>query len=318
MRYQAVVRRLLILAVPVVLLLLLGAHANPAMARATNPFAEGCPPEALEEGGTEKLNHNPAARDAIVPAGAIAVRICNYYGFGEFGRQTAKTQARAGKLQGGADLRSRDLLESLALEFQELAAAPPGPVHCPADDGAQLYVVFSYRAAAPVFLHVSLSGCRFVVGGAPRGRLLNQSLRERLLRVVEGHRARAPGHDEVHGNRAVGFPPPHLTFADARHRAENELEGACEQSKLCSSQAIGHCARKNAKSIGCRYSTEVPSGEVCRGTITVTNFGGGFVLASPGAQDLDEGECSFVFAPPGLRERFEREEAEEAEERPKP
>ena len=312
-------KRLSILAVPVVWLLLLGAQATPAMARATNPFAQGCPPEALEEGGTEKLNHNPAAREAIVPAGAVAVRICNYYGLGDFGKQTAKTRARAGTLQDGTDLRSRDLLESLALEFRELEAAPTGAVHCPADDGAQLYVVFSYRAAPPVFLHVSLSGCQFVDGAAPRGRHLNQSLRERLLRLVEGHRARASGHGEVHEKRAVAYPPPHLTFAHARDEAKSELERSCEQSKLCSSQAIGHCARKNAKSIGCRYSAEVPSGEVCRGTITVKNLGEGVILASPGVQNEDEGECSFVFAPPGLRERFEKEvAAEEAKERERP
>jgi hypothetical protein len=310
-------KRLSVLGASVLSCLLLGTHATPAMAGSADPFARGCPSKVLDEGATEKLNHNPAARKAIVPAGAISVRICDYYGFG-FGKQTPKTQARAGDLQDGTDRKSRDLLESLTLEFQELEAAPEGPVHCPADEGAQLYVVFSYRSAAPVFLSVSLSGCEFVSGAAPRGRHLDPSLRNRLLNLVEGHQGKASGGGEVHEKRAVAYPPPHLTFAKARHGAKDELERSCESSKLCSSQAIGRCARKNAKSIGCRYSAEDPSGEVCRGTITVTNIGEGTLLESPGVQREEEGECSFIFAPPGLKERFEREEAEEAEgERPK-
>jgi hypothetical protein len=33
------------------------------------PFADGCPTAALEEGAVTKLNHNPAAKKATVPAG---------------------------------------------------------------------------------------------------------------------------------------------------------------------------------------------------------------------------------------------------------
>lgn len=36
--------------------------SDAAEVRATEPFADSCPSEALEEGATSKLNHNPAAR----------------------------------------------------------------------------------------------------------------------------------------------------------------------------------------------------------------------------------------------------------------
>lgn len=91
------------------------AVAGATEAQAADPFADSCPAEALEEGAAGKLNHNPAARRAIVPAGAISVRICRYYGFGEFDKQTPKTQARAGQLQDQAVVSDCDLLESLTL-----------------------------------------------------------------------------------------------------------------------------------------------------------------------------------------------------------
>jgi hypothetical protein len=165
--------------------LFLNVLAGTAAARAPEPFARGCPAQALEEGVAMRLNRNPLARHAIVPAGAISMRICRYYGLGEFGKQTPKTRARAGKLQNQAVVKGRDLLESLTLEFKDLKAAPKGPISCPADEGAELYAVFSYRGAKPVILRVSLSGCRFVSGAMPRAREMTESLQNRLLRLAE-------------------------------------------------------------------------------------------------------------------------------------
>ena len=296
--------------------ILVSVLAGTPAARAAEPFAEGCPAEALEEGKTAELNHNPAARHAIVPAGAISMRICRYYGFGEFARQTPKTQARVGKLQDQAVVNGRDLLESLALEFKELEAAPKGAVSCPADEGAELYAVFFYRSAKPVILHVSLSGCRFVSGAPRRARDLTESLQNRLVRLAEGKRVKSkPGHSvKEHG--AVSYPPPHLSFTRARHTAKQDLEDSCEESKLCQSWSIGHCSRKSARAISCRYLATLLSGEECRGGISVSALQEGILASSPGVQSSDEGECFYLFAPPGFKEELEeREKEKEREER---
>lgn len=240
-----------LLTLPAVLLLWTG--AAPAAARSADPFARGCPQEVLEEGSVGKLNHNPRARTAIVPAGASGLRICRYYGFGA-GRQTPKTQARAGKLQDGARVHGRDLLESLTLEFKELEAAPKGPISCPFDEGARLYAAFSYRDARPVILEIHLSGCRFVGNGHARARQLSSSLEGRLLRLAEHKRAKGrPTRDEVKEKGAVAYPPPHLSYALAKREAKSTLEEACEETGLCQSWETGHCARRSANAFSCRY-----------------------------------------------------------------
>ncbi len=295
------------------LALLLCAALAPSAARAAEPFAHGCPPEVLEEGAVGKLNHNPVARKALVPAGATAVRICRYYGFGA-GRQTPKTQARAGELQDGALVRGRDLLESLTLEFKELEAAPKGSISCPEDEGARLYAVFSYPSAKPVVLGVSLSGCRFVYGATPRGRELTAPLEKKLELLAEGrHVTGEPKHDEVKEEGSV-YQPPRLSYGQAKHLAKGALEFFCEESKLCGSQEIGHCTRRNVRAFGCRYTAELLSGEVCRGTFSIKALGGGPISESPGVQSTEEGECFYLFAPPGFKEEMEEEEREEAQE----
>jgi hypothetical protein len=303
-------RRIAIFGALALAVLLSSVLAGTAAARAPEPFARGCPAETLEEGASAKLNHNPAARHAIIPAGAISMRICRYYGFGEFDKQTPKTQARAGELQDQAMVNGRDLLESLTLEFKELEAAPKFSVSCPADEGAALYAVFSYRAAKPVILHVSLSGCRFVSGAAPRARVLNESLQNRLVRLAEGKRVKSKPGTNVREHGVAEEPPPHLSFARARHTAKEELEGSCTESKLCQTSSIGRCSRKTAKTITCRYLATLLSGEECRGGITVSALGEGILESSPGVQDTDEGECFYLFAPPGFKEEQEEREEE--------
>jgi hypothetical protein len=234
-----VVKRLATLASTVIAVSFLAAPAG-SMAAATaaeaDPFATACPAETLEEGAVAKLNHNPAATRAIVPAGATSMRLCRYYGFGA-GRQTPKTQARAGELQDQAVIRSRTILEGLTLEFKELAAAPKGPISCPFDEGAELYAVFFYAHAKPVVLHVSLSGCQFVSGAAPRARNLNRSLEHKLLRLVEGKRAGAPGPDKVTERRAVERTS-HLTVAGARHSVKEDLAEVCEEQCTASRSSV--------------------------------------------------------------------------------
>jgi hypothetical protein len=294
--------------------LLLGAlAAAPSGARAAEPFAGGCPKEALEEGSVGKLNHNPRARKAILPAGATSMRLCRYYGFGA-GNQTPKTQARAGELQDQAEVHGRDLLETLTLEFKELEAAPKGPISCPFDEGAELYAVFSYPHGQPVILDIGLSGCRFVGNGYARARWLGSSLETRLIRLVEGKRVKpGPKHDEVK-EKGAAYRPPLLSHEKAENSAKGLLKMFCEESKLCQTQEIGLCTRRNAKAFGCRYTAELLSGEVCRGTISIKALGGGPILESPGLQAESEGECFYLFAPPGFKEEEEEREKEKAQE----
>jgi hypothetical protein len=303
------VKRPAIFAMSLIFVLCICTQAN-----AAEPFATGCPKEALEEGAAAKLNHNPAARKAIVPAGAISMRICRYYGFGGLGEQTPKTQARAGELQDQAIVKGRDLLESLTLELKELGAGPAGPHGCPADEGAELYAVFYYRDAEPVILDVSLSGCRSVSGAVKRGRELTESLQKKLVRLAEGKHVKAKAHSGVKEKGAIDYPAPHLSYARAKHGAKGVLEYFCKESKLCASQSIGKCTRINAEALHCRYSAELHSGDVCRGWISIKAIEGGMLLESPGLLSSEEGECFYLFVPPGLREEEEeREEAQEAE-----
>jgi hypothetical protein len=160
--------------------------AGPSAAAAAEPFAEGCPSTALEEGSVTKLNHNPAAKKALVPAGATSLRICRYYGSGEAGKQTPKTQARAGDLENQRVVGGRDLLESVTLEFNELETVPKGFIGCPFDDGADLYAVFSYPGGRPVFIEVSLSGCEFALGAVPWAHFMSPALKSQLIRLVDG------------------------------------------------------------------------------------------------------------------------------------
>jgi len=312
------VKRLAILALPALVAFLLGIVASPAAAHAAaDPFAEGCPAKTLEEGATAGLNHNPAAKKEIVPAAAISLRICRYWGFGnETGKQTPKTQARAGTLNDQAEVHNVPLLEGLTYEYKELEAAPKGPISCPFDDGTELYAIFFYAHAEPVILRVALSGCRFASGAVPRAREMTESLEHKLVRLAKGERVKAaPKHGKVTEKNVAQYPPPHLTSARARHGAKNDLEFSCEESKLCASFSIGICTRQSASVFHCRYSAKLKSGEICRGKIILKGFEEGALSESPGVQSESEGECFYLFAPPGFKEEMEeeREKAQEAE-----
>ena len=273
----------------------------PGAAGAAEPFANGCPTEALDGGSVAKLNRDPAAKKAIVPAGAISMRICRYYGFGA-GRQTPKTQARAGELQDQAEVRGRDLLESVTLEFKDLLPAPKGPISCPEDEGAKMYVVFSYRDAKPVFLDIGLSGCRFVAGGVPRARSLSTSLERRLVRLVEGKRAPGSTRDEVKEKRAVAYPPPHLALPVAEREVNEVLEEAC--AGACTSAQVTRCSRKSVAAVSCRTRVAYPSGEVCRGPVSVRKLEGeGLIVSNSGGTGGPH--CEFFLEPPETREMLE-------------
>ena len=303
-------------AAAILAVLLLGALAAPE-APAAQPFAVRCPPMVPEEGSIAKLNQNPAAEKAIVPAGATSARLCRYWGFsGASGRQTPKTQTRVGKLRDQVTLRSRDTVESLTLEFEELEVVKPGSYSCPEDEGAVLYAAFTYPAAKPVILEVPLSGCEFVGNGHAKSRALNGSLRKKLERLIEGGEGKRSHRGTVHEKRAVAYPPPHLTYGKARHEAKAGMELFCEESGLCRSLSVGRCVRKRANAYRCRYRATLKTGEACRGGINVTIWRDRTLMISPGVLNDDE-KCSFIFAPPGSREELEEIESEEAQE-PKP
>jgi hypothetical protein len=305
------------LVLPFLAMVILSFSAIPTGARAAaDPFAEGCPKETLKEGAATSLNHNPATKKTIVPAGATSLRICRYWGFGnEQGRQTPKTQARVGTLNDQAEVKNRPLLEGLTYEFKELNPAPKGPISCPEDDGAELYAIFFYPHAEPVIVHVALEGCRFAYSGGKGAGVMTTSLQRKLVRLAKGEGVKAaPEPSGVKEKGVAEYGAPRITVAVAKHSAKGDLEEACKQSKLCASSAIGACTRRSAKSIGCRYSAELKTGERCHGSIGVTRIEGPILEVSPGVQNEKEGECFYLWTPPGFKEEMEEEEREEAQE----
>jgi hypothetical protein len=301
------VRRALILAVAIAALLPAAAHA------ATDPFAEGCPAETLEERASAGLNHNPAAKKAIVPAGATSLRICRYWGFGnESGKQTPATQARVGTLNDQAEVHNVPLLEGLTDEFKELEAAPKGPINCPEDDGSELYAIFFYAHAEPVILHVALSGCRFVSGATPRARDMTASLERTLVRLAKGeHMKAAPKHGEVTEKGVAEYPPPRITVAVAKRGTKEVVEEACAEGNLCESSAWrpGSCTRKSSKLVFCRFTVVLHAGETCHGRVTVAAMREGLISETPWSSG--EGSCEYLFVPPVLRHQLEEEGAHE-------
>jgi hypothetical protein len=305
------------------LLSTLAGAALPGGASAAEPFASGCPPEVLEEGSAAELNHNPVAKKSIVPGGATSVRLCRYWGFANAsGRQTPKSQERAGSLRDQTQIHGRDALESLVLEFHELETVPDGTYHYPADEGGRMYAVFDYRKAAPVIIEIRLSGCRFVNGGGATTRALSESLQKKLERLLEGHRGGRAAHGEVHEKRAVAFPPPRVSYGHAHKSAKEYIEEACTEWDQCTGWTVGHCKRKDRTALRCPYTATLASGKVCRGGIGVRTRGGAFTEVAPGVQSESEGECFLLFVPAEIRPEFEEElehpEAKEAEEATKP
>jgi hypothetical protein len=286
----------------------LGIGAAPASARTAEPFSGGCPKEVLEEGLAGQVDHNPRARHALAPSGAVSVRICRYYGFGEAGKQTPKTQARVGQLRDQVELRGSGLLESLGLEFAELEPVGKGSYNCPSDEGARLFAVFSYAGAKPVIVEVNLSGCRFAYNGHVSG-FMTESLQAKLERLLESHRRPAPIRGEVHKKVVVAYPPPHLSFAVAKHRLlEYAEESGCEGR--CTSFELRHCRRKSKAIVTCRFVGRLP-GEVCRAGVSVQDLEGPVYALSA---SVDDKQCpAELFTPPEVREHLEEIERERAE-----
>jgi hypothetical protein len=306
-RYMAGVKWVLVLAIAI------GLVVPAAASAAEDPFAEGCPAETLEEGATAGLEHNPAAKKSIVPAGATSLRICRYWGFGnEKGQQTPKTQARAGELNDQAEVRNKALLEGLTYEFKELEAAPKGTINCPSDDGTELYAVFFYAHAQPVIVHVALSGCRFASAAVPRAREMTASLEHKLVRLAKGeHVKAAPKHGEVKEKGVAERPPLRLTRAVAEHDVRSTLKVGCDGN--CKSSTVTGCVRKTAKIFRCAAQAITTAGEKCHAEVTVREVEYGIA-----SQELGEGSggprCRFILYPPELRESVERNEREEAQE----
>jgi hypothetical protein len=139
-----------------------------SIAQKRNSSSSACPRRVLTEGAEAKSDENPRADTAPVPMAPNELQLCRYYGFGSFGHQTRKTQARVGKLRTERVLRKGADVRSIAREFDALREFPKGPIRCPADEGARLYAIFSYgtEGEPSVPVEVSLSGCR----GASNGR----------------------------------------------------------------------------------------------------------------------------------------------------
>jgi hypothetical protein len=85
------------------------------------------------------------------------VRLCRYHGL------------NAARRLGLADSRlvtDTAVVVSLARQLDSLPRVGRTIYHCPADDGSEILLVFSYADRSPVRVTVGLRGCEAVVGGS--------------------------------------------------------------------------------------------------------------------------------------------------------
>ena len=114
-----------------------------------------------------------------VPIAPRELQLCRYYGYGI--KQTPKTQARAGKLQGERILRNPVAVRSIAREFNRLKKLSNQPTTCFFDEGAVLYAIFNYEDEPNVPVEVHLSGCLSAYNGrTKRAGYATPRLRHRL------------------------------------------------------------------------------------------------------------------------------------------
>lgn len=284
--------------------------AAPAAA-AEDPFAHGCPPEALEEGGLEAVNRNQASAHVLVPGGAVRVQLCRYWGFaGPDGNQTKRTQARAGKLRDRRTLRGHEVVRLLAREFDSLETTSNRPMSCPMDEGARMYAVFRYADAPPVPVEVHLSGCQTAYNGrAERARWMTSGLREWLERLLTRHSLPTPP-PSVHGKRIVTYPPPYLPFARGKHSIAQTAEELCDGR--CSSWSLRKCHRTSSVRMACHFVATTPSAERCPGQIEAKAIEEDAVMLSYGPSGE---ECAArIFIPAEILEMVEEAEREEQRE----
>jgi hypothetical protein len=111
-----------------------------------------------------------------------------------------------------------------------------------------------------VIVHVSLEGCRFASGGAPRARVMTASLQRKLVRLAKGERVKPTEKSGVKEKNVAEFGPPRITIAFARHQVKEVLEEDC--AGYCAASKVAACTRESAAAVRCQVEATLESGTV--------------------------------------------------------
>lgn len=120
------------------------------------------------------LSRGAPARGFVRP-GAIAMRLCGYYGI-NWGDSHALRQKRL--------VRGDATISGITRSFNHLKKPPRG-IFCARDDGSELLVVFGYPDGHAERIAVKLTGCRFAMNGRST-RWMTPRLQHRLVHLVKG------------------------------------------------------------------------------------------------------------------------------------
>jgi hypothetical protein len=136
-----------------VVLLLGVAAAGGAIGSASAQAPGRCPRHGLNELRTR----NPEATAALVPAGPTAALVCRYRHSNHIigGKPSFPPRFAERKVV------AADRVKELRASFQKLRPFPRGEFDCEEPNtGLNYLVVFDYRNAAPVYVHVSYESCQ--------------------------------------------------------------------------------------------------------------------------------------------------------------
>ena len=141
-------------------------------------------PSLLPRPGSLPIPNRSQPR-AVVPDGAVAIRICRYHGFGT---DTVRSFEQQEKLASKGGIVGSPLVPEIVRELRASERrVGSGSIACPADGGERMLAIFEYRGEPPVPLVVNLSGCRFAAApGRPPVKLSKRLLRDLAFSTGEG------------------------------------------------------------------------------------------------------------------------------------
>jgi hypothetical protein len=148
----------------------------PVTSRANHPpprqiSVPGCLPTAPQ------LVNLDVGTEPFIRPGAVALRLCEYYGFNWGGRPRALRRDRL--------IRNAATIAGVIRRFDALPLNRRGTFHCPNDDGSELGLVFGYPGRSTSGIAVQLTGCGEAVSKLS-GRDTTLRLRDMLVRLVRG------------------------------------------------------------------------------------------------------------------------------------
>lgn len=111
----------------------------------------------------------PGAKTALVPAGAVRVRLCRYSGLpdsGPDGLPNPRAHPAGFTLLAERLVGNRDLVERIAAALNAVKPiGGSGAINCPSDSGSAVIAVFGYPQGAQDPVSIGLSGCHALTNG---------------------------------------------------------------------------------------------------------------------------------------------------------